>query len=177
MVASGSNEIPAIPALLELLDLQGALVTLDAIGCQKEIARKIIQAGGDYVLTVKDNQEHLRQDIAACITAVIEDDFEGFCHDEYESEEHGHGRHEKRSYLVITQPPAEMIRNHDEWEGLKAIGVCYSERTANGTTSEELRYFIGSREMSGRGYGEVVRGHWPIRECAALAVGCDLPGG
>jgi predicted transposase YbfD/YdcC len=162
LVAEGSNEIPAIPALLELLDLSGALVTIDAIGCQKEIARAIIQAGGDYVLTVKDNQEHLRQDIAACFTQAIEDDFEGWDCDEYQSEEYGHGRHEKRSYLVIHEPPAERIRHHDEWEGLKVIGLCYSERTVNGTLSEELRYFIGSRNMAARTYGEAVRGHWRI---------------
>jgi predicted transposase YbfD/YdcC len=162
MVAEGSNEIPAIPALLGLLELHGALVTIDAVGCQKEIARTIIQAGGDYVLTVKDNQEHLREDIAACFTAAIEEEFEGWGHDEYQSEEQGHGRHEKRSYLVIHEPAAESIRNHDAWEGLKVIGLCYSERTVNGITSEELRYFIGSRKMSARAYGEVVRGHWRI---------------
>jgi predicted transposase YbfD/YdcC len=162
MVAEGSNEIPAIPALLELLDLSGALVTIDAIGCQKEIARLIVHGGGDYVLTVKDNQEHLRQDIADCFTQAIEDDFEGWVHDEYQSEEHGHGRHEKRSYIVIHDPPAESIRNHDDWEALKVIGLCYSERTVNGATSEELRYFIGSRKMTARAYGEAVRGHWMI---------------
>jgi predicted transposase YbfD/YdcC len=162
MVAEGSNEIPAIPALLELLELHGALVTIDAIGCQKEIASTIIHGGGDYVLTVKDNQEQLRQDIADCFTAAIEEDFEGWDHDEYESEESGHGRHEKRSYMVIQDPPAELIRNHDEWQGLKVIGVCYSERTVDGETSDELRYFIGSRKMSARAYGEVYRDHWRI---------------
>jgi len=162
VVAEGSNEIPAIPALLEMLDLHGALVTIDAIGCQKEIAGTIIQGGGDYVLTVKDNQEHLRQDIADCFTAAIEEDFEGWQADEYQSEEQGHGRYEKRSYIVIHEPPAGSIRNHDAWEGLKVIGLCYSERTLNGETSEELRYFIGSRKMSARAYGEAVRGHWRI---------------
>jgi predicted transposase YbfD/YdcC len=154
VVAEGSNEIPAIPALLELLDLRGALVTIDAIGCQKEIASKIVAAGGDYVLTVKDNQEHLREDIAACFTAAIEDDFEGWHYDEYNSEERGHGRHEKRSYMVIYEPEPQDIRNKDAWAGLKAIGVCYRERTVNGETSDELRYFIGSRKMSARAYGE-----------------------
>jgi len=160
MVAEGSNEIPAIPALLELLDLKGALVSLDAEGCQKEIAAKIVAAGGDYVLTVKGNQPHLREDIEDCFTRAIESDFEEVHYDEYESEETGHGREEKRSYIVIYEP--EGLRHKHEWEKLKVIGMCYSERTEGGKTSEELRYFIGSRVMSARRYGDTVRGHWRI---------------
>jgi predicted transposase YbfD/YdcC len=160
MVAEGSNEIPAIPALLEMLDLHGALVTIDAIGTQKEIAGKIVEGGGDYILTVKDNQGHLREDIEACFTAAMDDDFKGVRHDEHESEERGHGRHEKRHVIVIHEPGE--IRNKDAWEGLKVIGLCYSERTVNGRTSEEMRYFIGSREMSARAYAEAYRGHWGI---------------
>jgi predicted transposase YbfD/YdcC len=164
VVAEGSNEIPAIPALLELIDLHGALVTIDAIGTQTDIVSKIVQGGGDYVLTVKENQPHLCEDIAACFTAAIEDDFEGVQHDEYESaEETGHGRQEKRWYTVIYEP--EEIRNQDAWEELKVIGMCYSERTVNGKTSEELRYFIGSRKMSARRYGDALRGHWGIENC------------
>src|SRR5262249_52422861 len=82
--------------------------------------------------------------------------------DDYQSEEQGHGRHEKRSYIVIHDPPAESIRNHGEWEGLKVIGLCYSERTVDGETSDELRYFIGSRKMSAKAYGEAYRDHWRI---------------
>jgi predicted transposase YbfD/YdcC len=160
VVAEGSNEIPTIPALLELIDLHGALVTIDAIGTQTDIASKIVQGGGDYVLTVKENQPHLCEDIAACFTAAIEGDFEGVQYDEYESGEAGHGRQEKRWYTVIYDP--EGIRNEEAWEGLKAIGMCYSERTVNGQTSEELRYFIGSRKMSARRYGDALRGHWGI---------------
>jgi predicted transposase YbfD/YdcC len=159
-VAEGSNEIPAIPALLELLQLKGALVSIDAIGTQTDIAAAIIDAGGDYILTVKDNQKHLREDIEACFTAAIEADFEGVQHDEYESEEAGHGRREKRSYIVIYDP--EGIRDKHEWEKLNVIGMCYSERTQGGQTSEELRYFIGSRQARARVYGQALRGHWGI---------------
>lgn len=141
-VAEGSNEIPTIPALLELINLKGALVTIDAIGTQTDIASKIVEGGGDYVLTVKENQPHLCEDIAGCFTAAIEADFEGVQYDEYQSEETGHGRQEKRWYTVIYEP--EGIRNQDAWEKLKVIGMCYSERTVNGKTSEELRYFNGS---------------------------------
>jgi predicted transposase YbfD/YdcC len=160
MVAEGSNEIPAIPALLELLQLKGALVSIDAIGCQKEIAATIVAAGGDYVFTVKDNQPQLREDIEDCFLRAIENDFEGVQYDEYKREETGHGRQEKRWYTVIYEP--EGIRDQDDWEKLSVIGMCYSERTVAGQTSEELRYFIGSRRMSARRYGEAVRGHWRI---------------
>jgi predicted transposase YbfD/YdcC len=95
-VDAKSNEITAIPALLELLDLHGALVSIDAMGCQKTIAQKIIDGGGDYVLTVKDNQEHLLADIQQSFRDACENDFAGMKHDTYESQEHGHGRDEYR---------------------------------------------------------------------------------
>jgi predicted transposase YbfD/YdcC len=160
MVAEGSNEIPAIPALLEMLDLEGALVTIDAIGTQKEIAARIVEGGGDYILTVKDNQGNLRDDVEACFTAAMEDDYEGVRHDEHKSEEKGHGRQEKRHVVVIHEP--EGIRNKEAWEGLKVIGLVWSERTVDGKASDELRYFIGSREMTAREYAVAYRGHWGI---------------
>ena len=89
-----SNEITAIPELLQLLDLHGALVTIDAMGCQKAIAQKIIDAGGDYVLTVKDNQENLLADIQQALIDACAQDFAGMKHDSYESRERGHGREE-----------------------------------------------------------------------------------
>src|SRR6476619_4401000 len=90
-VDAKSNEITAIPKLLELLDLNGALVTIDAMGCQKEIARGIVEAGGDYVLTVKDNQPHLLADIQECFAAALENDFAGLKHDSYQTKDKGHG--------------------------------------------------------------------------------------
>jgi predicted transposase YbfD/YdcC len=155
-----SNEITAIPQLLELLDLEGALVTIDAIGCQKAIAAKIVAGGGDYVLTVKDNQPNLAADILSSFTAAQEVDYEGYDHDCYETSERGHGREEKRSYTVLYD--LDKIQRRDEWEKLTVIGLCYSERTVAGKTSEELRLFIGSRHASARVYGEALRGHWGI---------------
>ena len=168
VVAEGDNEISTIPSLLELLALKGALVSIDAIGCQKSIVAQIVDAGGDYVVPVKDNQPNLREDIEDCFTAAMEDNFEGVQHDEYQSEETGHGRHEKRSYVVIYHP--DGIRKIDDWKELNVIGMCYSERTVDGQTSEELRYFIGSRVMSARGYGDAVRGHWRIENRAVSFV-------
>jgi predicted transposase YbfD/YdcC len=159
-VEQKSNEITAIPRLLELLDLHGALVTIDAIGCQKEIAKQIIAQGGDYILPVKENQPHLYEDVHQCLSQALESNFEGLCYDRYETTECGHGRQETRSYLILTDP--QGIRNHEAWAGLKVIGLCASERLANGKWSDEVRYFIGSRVMSAQQYGCALRGHWGI---------------
>jgi predicted transposase YbfD/YdcC len=158
-----SNEITAIPKLLELLDLSGALVTIDAMGCQKKIARQITDGGGDYVLTVKDNQGHLFDDILACFVRAIEADFRGVRHDRHVTEEHGHGRHEKRYYTVIHDP--QGIRDEKDWAKLSVIGHCYSERTEGGETTCEGRYFIGSKRAGARAYGRALRGHWRIENC------------
>jgi predicted transposase YbfD/YdcC len=159
-VDAKSNEITAIPALLELLDLHGALVTIDAMGCQKEIAAKIREGGNHYVLTVKDNQPNLLADIQACLEQALDTDFDGLDYDTYESEEQGHGRQERRSYTIIRDP--EGIRDRDAWRDLRVIGMCYSERTRQGKTSEEVRYFIGSKRAGARYYGKALRGHWGI---------------
>jgi predicted transposase YbfD/YdcC len=153
-----SNEITAIPQLLELLDLEGALVTIDAMGCQKAIAAKIVEAGGDYALTVKENQEHLRDDIVDCLCAAMDD--EQIKCETYEYEQKGHGRVERCWVTVITDP--EGIRDQELWAGLKVVGSYYLERTEAGKMSEEVRHFIGSRAMSARQYGEAIRGHWQI---------------
>jgi len=158
-----SNEITAVPKLLELLDLHGALVTLDAMGCQKKIAQQITEGGGDYVLTVKENQEHLFDDILSCFVQAGEDDFQSVTYDRYVTEEQGHGRYEKRYYSVIHDP--QGIRHAQEWPKLCVIGHCYSERTENGETSYEDRYFIGSKRAGARYYGRALRGHWRIENC------------
>src|SRR3954470_8858407 len=98
-----SNEITAIPQLLELLDLEGALVTIDAMGCQKAIAARIIEGGGDYIPTAKDNQEHLRQDVVSCLCAAMDDSEIKSEAYEYEQEE-GQGLIEKRWVTTITDP-------------------------------------------------------------------------
>jgi predicted transposase YbfD/YdcC len=155
-----SNEITAIPRLLELLDVHGALVTIDAMGCQKEIAKQIVDGGGDYLFTVKDNQPNLLHDIQMSLTEALENNFEGCCCEQYETTEVAHGRQETRSYLILTEPKG--LRNQEAWEKLKVIGMCLSERVVNGQRSEEARYFIGSRVMKAKQYAEALRGHWGI---------------
>jgi len=158
-----SNEIEAIPRLLELLDVHGALVSIDAMGCQKVIAAKIVAGGGDYILTVKDNQEHLREDIEACFIHAYDNDFHGVRYETYETVEKGHGREEKRVYELIHEP--EGIRGQEEWEKLSVIGKCYSERTVAGQTTSEMRYFIGSRRCGVKTYGAALRNHWRMENC------------
>jgi predicted transposase YbfD/YdcC len=159
-VAGKSNEITAIPALLELLDLHGALVTIDAMGCQKAIAQKVIDGGGDYALTVKANQGHLLADIQQSFIDASEKDFAGMKYDTYETRERGHGREEYRCYSVLHW--TEGIRNREDWAGLTTIGICHTQRTVQGKVSEETRYFIGSKEASACYYGTALRGHWGI---------------
>jgi predicted transposase YbfD/YdcC len=159
-VEAKSNEITAIPRLLELLDLHGALVTIDAMGCQTAIAQQVVDGGGDYVLTVKDNQPHLLEDVSACLHRAMEADFEGVTHEYWGTEERGHGRQETRTYLIIKDP--EGIRNQEAWPDLSVIGMCVREREVQGKRSEEVHYFIGSRRMGARGYGQALRNHWGI---------------
>jgi predicted transposase YbfD/YdcC len=155
-----SNEITAIPELLDLLELRGALVTIDAMGCQKAIARKIIAGGGDYVLTVKENQEHLLADIQQSFSDALEKDFAGMKHDTYETSACGHGRQEHRCYTVLQY--TDGLRQKNDWAGLTTIGMCYSRRTLGAKTSEETRYFIGSKVAGARTYGKALRNHWGI---------------
>lgn len=155
-----SNEITAIPELLDMLELRGALVTIDAMGCQKAIAQKIIDRGGDYALTVKENQEHLLTDIQQSLVDACEKDYEGMKHDTYETKECGHGRKEYRCYTVLHY--TDGLRQKNAWAGLTTIGMCYSQRTMGDKTSEETRYFIGSKVASARCYAEALRNHWSI---------------
>lgn len=159
-VDAKSNEITAIPALLDFLDLHGALVSIDAMGCQKAIAAKVIERGGDYILTVKDNQEHLLADIQQSLLDACDRDFADLEHDTYATRERGHGRDEYRCYTVLHSTAG--LRGADDWAGLTTIGICYSERTVGGTSSEEVRYFIGSRKASAKVYGKALRNHWGI---------------
>lgn len=159
-VADKSNEITAIPKLLELLELNGALVTIDAMGCQKEIAKKIVAGGGDYVLTVKDNQPNLLDDIAERFAEALDIDFAGLAHDSYQTKEKGHGRQETRCYHVLYE--VDGLRNQEAWPKLSVLGMCFSERTVGTQTSMEVRYFIGSRKASARIYGHALRQHWRI---------------
>jgi predicted transposase YbfD/YdcC len=160
-VEGKSNEITAIPQLLALLETKGAVITIDAMGCQKEIAATIRERRCHYVLAVKDNQPNLHQDIQEAFVRAHENDFAGIAHDCYETKTtNGHGRQEKRYCEVIYDLAG--IRNQEAWADLRAIGMCVTERTINGETTGEVRYFIGSQKKSARYYGSTFRKHWGI---------------
>ena len=159
-VEGKSNEIKAIPELLKLLDLKGALVTIDAIGCQKAIAQQIVDKGGDYLLAVKANQEHLLEDIQATVTKALDGDLPKHQVATVTTTAEGHGRIEQRTYTVIAN--LEDIRDRKLWAGLTTVGMCLRERTVNGKTTEEIHYFIGSGRLGARKAAKALRGHWGI---------------
>ena len=156
-----SNEITAIPELIDRIDVKGAIVTIDAMGCQKDIARKIVAARGDYVLAVKDNQPKLHQAIRAFFREHLEDDLQGVPHRRHETREKGHGRRDERYYYLAKLPRDFPLRK--EWPSVKAIGMAVRmTEKDDGATGDDVRYFIASRYLSGRRFAQAVRGHWGI---------------
>ena len=155
-----SNEITAIPELLELLDLEGAVVTIDAMGCQKDIAAGIVQRKGGYALAVKENQPHLYEDIEQSFEKVLENGEPGVDFTEVVTEEVRGGRHETRTCCVIKD--LSGIRDARLWVGLTAICMVTSERVVNGVPASEVRYYIGSVDATAEKYMKWVRGHWGI---------------
>lgn len=160
VVDAKSNEITAIPQLLEILDVSGCLVTIDAMGCQTEIAAKIVAGGGDYVLAVKDNQPTLSEGIREFFGDHMEDDFARTKVSRHQTDEKGHGREETRSYYVCSLP--DDLPDQGRWTKLMAIGMVISDTLRGGKASLEIRYYILSKMMSARRFGAAVRGHWGI---------------
>lgn len=154
------NEITAIPKLLEILDLKGALVTIDAIGCQKKIAKQIVDRGGDYALVAKANQERLLSDIQLTVEKALDGKLDPSHVRQCTTTESGHGRKETRLCVVVED--LSDIRDRKEWPKLKAVGMSFQEREINGTRTSEVRYFIGSRRMGARRYAAALRQHWGI---------------
>jgi predicted transposase YbfD/YdcC len=156
-----SNEITAIPLLLKQIALADTLITIDAMGCQKEIARAVVEGKGDFVIAVKDNQPKLREAIEAYFHEHLVQDFEELRYRYHETSEEGHGRTDERSYYLTRVPPGFAAK--EEWPWVKAIG--YAVRVSvdgAGRETSEIRYFILSRYLSGKRFSEAVRGHWGI---------------
>lgn len=156
-----SNEITAIPLLLRQVELTKALITIDAVGCQKDIARDIVAGGGDFVIAVKDNQPKLADAIGALVVKHLDGELDAVPHRCHETNEHGHGRRDVRSYFVA-RVPADFAAK-EEWPWIKAIGTAVRITThADGSQTDEVRYYMLSRFLSGKRFGEAVRGHWGI---------------
>jgi predicted transposase YbfD/YdcC len=159
-VAEKSNEITAIPRLLDLLELPGALVTIDAMGCQAEIAEKIVAKEADYVLAVKGNQPTLHAGIMEFFLDHMEDDFARVEVSRHETKGEAHGRDEHRTYYVCDVP--EDLPDRRRWQGLERIGLAISDTVRGGKPCDDVRSYIMSRKLSARSFGAAVRGHWGI---------------
>lgn len=160
VVDAKSNEITAIPKLLEMLELSGALVTIDAMGCQTEIARAIVEANADYVLAVKGNQPTLHEGLLRFFTDHRHDDFARVNVRRHETYDYGHGRDEMRFYYVCPAP--KDLPGRERWKKLRAIGLAVNNTIRDGKECIECRYYILSRFTSGRRFAEAVRSHWAI---------------
>jgi predicted transposase YbfD/YdcC len=157
-----SNEITVIPQLLDLLEISGCIVTIDAMGCQKKIARKIVEEkDADYVLALKGNQSGLFEDVKGLFERVQKTGFEN-C-EYYRTEEHGHGRLEVRECWTVSDPEyLASIRSLADWWGLHTVIMVKSERSVGDKRSEESRYYIASLSGDAKQALEAVRGHWGI---------------
>lgn len=152
-----SNEITAIPALLKLLDINGCLVSIDAMGCQTDIASTIIKQGGDYLLAVKGNQESLHRAVQKALKPL----HSAATDPANVTIEKGHGRIEAREYHVL--PAGDVAKQFPEWKGLKTLGVAIGYRLEkSGKQSLEYRYYISSAELDNARFAAAVRGHWRI---------------
>ena len=156
-----SNEITAIPALLSKLDIQGAVVTIDAMGCQKAIAKKIIQKEADYVLAVKGNQGHLSGAIRDLFEIAHQENFNRLSHQFTEEIDKAHGRVEHRRYW-ITEDLSSISDLMCQWKGIKSIGMVESQRHIGDKITVECRYFITSLKETAPLFSKAVRRHWSV---------------
>jgi predicted transposase YbfD/YdcC len=155
-----SNEITAVPELLRLLDLRGAVVSLDAMGCQKEIAKQIVEQGADYIFGLKGNQPTLHQEVLSAFDEAtcsrLREEPSSF----HESADKGHGRLEVRRLWVLRD--TEWLTRSEKWTKLSSLVLVESERTVRGETSRERRAYISSLDASAERFQSLVRGHWQV---------------
>jgi predicted transposase YbfD/YdcC len=158
--AEKSNEITAIPELLDHIDVTKAVVTIDAAGCQREIAEKVVDGGGDYILALKGNQEKLHQAVQDYVVTNMENDFADILARKYEEVVKAHGRVDSLTYYQMPTP--DSLINRDKWKGLKTIGVAIRVSKQGDKETSDVRYYISSDKMGVRRFAKNVRGHWGI---------------
>ena len=160
--AEKSNEIAAIPDLLELVEVEGTVVTIDAMGCQKEIAAAVVGANADYVLALKGNQGTLHQAAVDHVLRRWDDEFAGDEVGRRQTEGAGHGRRESRTYIQLAAP--SDLPGFESWCGLRSIGVVVSGSVRDGGPADEVRYFISSLpvEPDAKAFAHAVRSHWGV---------------
>ncbi len=158
--AEKSNEITAIPELLQLVDIQGSIITIDAMGTQKAIAATIIDRQADYVLALKGNQESLQQAVINHIDEESKNDFADAQARRHVTKETGHGREEIRSYIQMPVP--ENLRGLELWKGLKSIGMATLVCVRDGKETTDTRYYISSLPVGVKQFAHAIRSHWGI---------------
>ena len=159
-VDTKSNEITAIPELLDLLLLRGCIVTIDAMGCQRAVAQTIIEQGADYVLALKGNQPTLEQAVERFFLAGPEAEANRTRSDYYERTERGHGREETRRAWISADGVAEL--GAAAWPGLQSIGMVEASRTRGDKTSVEQRFYLSSLPPDAEPFAQAVRKHWGV---------------
>ncbi len=160
VVDAKSNEITAIPKLLDLIDVSGGMVTIDAMGCQTEIIETIVEKKADACIAVKKNQPKLYAAIEQHFDALIETDFEDAKVRWMDSSEKGHGRDECRTYAICPVP--QSVKNLERWKSVRAIGMSTNITVRDGKEQTEIRYYILTRYVSGKRFADAVRAHWGI---------------
>jgi len=156
-----SNEITAIPQLLDILELKGCIVTIDAMGCQREIAKKIHECGADYVLSLKGNQSELQEMASDFFSIAIKKDFSSIEHSRFEDNDYGHGRIESRICYAVALPDY-LKKFRTEWNNLKSLVCVISTRDTGHATQQDTRYFISSLEADAAKISHAIRCHWYV---------------
>ena len=155
-----SNEITAIPELLQRLNIAGCIVTIDAMGCQTKIAAEIAKGGGAYVLALKGNQSSLQDEVESYFEDMLAVDLVGAKFESKQTAEKGHGRVETRKYWITDE--VEWLSNCKQWTNLRSIGMVESTRELQGQVTTERRFYICSIEANVETFARAVRGHWAI---------------
>jgi len=157
-----SNEITAIPVLLQQLALAGCIVTIDAMGTQTKIAEQIIEQQGDYALALKENQGTMYEGVSETFALALKDQFAQIQHESHRTVEKGHGRMEIREYWTISEPEIlAFLDAENRWKGLQGIGMVRAERRIDQEVTQEIRYFLLSFP-SVKTFASAVRSHWGI---------------
>jgi predicted transposase YbfD/YdcC len=162
-VAEKSNEIVAIPTLLDMMSIEGAVVTIDAIGCQRSIARKIIDKRADYIIAPKGNQGTLREDVGVFAAEQKDNGFKDATISRHETVDGDHGRIETRTYTTIHD--VVWLQERHNWPGLKGVVMVESMRETDGKIMRETRFYITSLALLANAIGPMIRDHWAVENC------------
>lgn len=159
-VEEKSNEITAIPQLLRNLELEGCIVTIDAMGTQKQIAREVIEAGAHFVLALKGNHDNVHEEVSTFLLDAKEKAFDKTSQDFFETVEKDHGRIETRRYWITEE--IGWFEDRGLWKGLRSVGMVESLREIDGETTREVRFYLSSLGADAKTFARAVRGHWSI---------------